>query len=110
MAERAAPVPETAASRWTRRLAAPAAIAVCVTVFYWVPMTSSSASIQWEAADVDYPMQRYVSDRLSPRRLPFWTPYLLSGYPIFANPEVGGWYPPNWPFFLAGITPRFIQL
>jgi hypothetical protein len=79
-------------------------------VFYWVPMTSSSASIQWEAADVHYPMQRYLSDRLSPRRFPFWTPYVLSGYPILANPEMGAWYPPNWPFFLAGITPRSIQL
>jgi hypothetical protein len=110
MVERAAPVPGAAASRWIHRLAAPAAIAACVMVFYWVPMTSSSASIQWEAADVHYPMQRYLSDRLSPRRFPFWTPYVLSGYPILANPEVGAWYPPNWPFFLAGITPRSIQL
>jgi hypothetical protein len=92
------------------RLAAPAAIAACVVVFYWVPMTSSSASIQWEAADVHYPMQKYVSDRFSPRELPFWTPYVLSGYPLLANPEVGAWYPPNWPFLLAGITPRSIQL
>jgi hypothetical protein len=91
-------------------LAAPAAIALCVMVFYWVPMTSSSASIQWEAADVHYPMQRYLSDRISPRRFPFWTPYVLSGYPILANPEVGAWYPPNWPFFLVGITPRTIQV
>ena len=79
-------------------------------VFYWVPMTSPSASIQGEAADVHYPMQRYLSDRISPRKFPFWTPYVLSGYPILANPEVGAWYPPNWPFFLAGITPRSIQL
>jgi hypothetical protein len=110
MVERAAPVPGAAASRWIHRLAAPAAIAACVMVFYWVPMTSSSASIQWEAADVHYPLQRYLSDRLSPRRFPFWTPYLLSGYPLLANPEVGAWYPPNWPFLLAGITPRSIQL
>jgi hypothetical protein len=41
--------------------------------------------------------------------LPFWTPYLFSGYPILANPEVGAWYPPHWPFFLTGIAPRSIQ-
>ena len=108
--ERAAPVPGAAASARIQRLAAPAAIAACVMVFYWVPMTSSSASIQWEAADAHYPMQKYLSDRLSPRRFPFWTPYILSGYPILANPEVGAWYPPNWPFLLVGITPRSIQL
>jgi len=106
----AAPALGAAASRRTHRMAAPAAIALSVMVFYWVPMTSSSASIQWEAADVHYPMQRYLSDRISPRRFPFWTPYVLSGYPILANPEMGAWYPPNWPFFLIGITPRTIQV
>src|ERR1017187_5929393 len=110
MVEPAAPAPGAAATRGMHRLAAHAAIAACVMVFYWVPMTSSSASIQWEAADLHYPMQRYLSDRLSPRRFPFWTPYVLSGYPLLANSEVGAWYPPNWPFFLAGITPRSIQL
>ena len=112
MKESAAPVPApgTAVSRGLHRLAAPAALAACVLVFYWLPMTSSSASIQWAAADVHYPMQRYVSDRFSPRLLPFWTPYVLSGYPLMANPEVGAWYPPNWPFLMTGITPRSIQL
>ena len=106
----AAPVPGAVAAHRMNRLAAPAAIAACVLVFYWVPMTSTSASIQWDAANVHYPMQKYFSDRLSPRQLPFWTPYVLSGYPLLANPEVGAWYPPNWPFLLAGITPRSIQL
>ncbi len=110
MKEPAAPVPGAVASHRMNRLAAPAAIAACVIVFYWVPMTSPSASIQGDAADVHYPMQRYLSDRFSPRRFPFWTPYVLSGYPLLANPEVGAWYPPNWPFLLAGITPRSIQL
>jgi len=108
--ESSAPAPGAAASPRIHRLAAPAAIAACVMIFYWVPMTSPSASIQWEAADVHYPMQRYFSNRISPRRFPFWTPYVLSGYPILANPEMGAWYPPNWPFFLAGITPRSIQV
>jgi hypothetical protein len=110
MMESAAPVPEAAASPKIYRLVAPAVLAACVVVFYWVPMTSSSASIQWDAADLHYPMQKYLSDRFSPRQLPFWTPYVLSGYPLLANPEVGAWYPPNWPFLLAGITPRTIQV
>ena len=73
-------------------------------------MTSPSASIQWDAADMHYPLQKYFSDRLLSGRLPFWTPYLFSGYPILANPEVGAWYPPHWPFFLTGIAPRSIQI
>ena len=79
-------------------------------VFYWGPMTSPAASIQWDAADMHYPLQKYFSDRVRSGSLPFWTPYLFSGYPFLANPEVGAWYVPHWPFFLAGITPRAIQL
>ena len=88
---------------------APALIALCAILFYWTPMTSPSASIHWDAADMHYPLQKYFSDRLLSGKLPFWTPYLFSGYPILANPEVGAWYPPHWPFFLTGIAPRSIQ-
>jgi hypothetical protein len=88
----------------------PATIAAALLVFYWVPITSPAASIQWDAADMHYPLQKYFSDRLFSGKLPFWTPYLFSGYPLLANPEVGAWYPPHWPFFLLGITPLSIQL
>jgi hypothetical protein len=87
----------------------PALIALCVLVFYWVPMTSASASIQWDAADMHYPLQKYFSDHLRSGSLPFWTPYIFSGFPLLANPEIGAWYLPHWPFFLMGITPRSIQ-
>ena len=56
------------------------------------------------------PLQRYFADNVLSGRLPFWTPYLFSGYPLLANPEVGAWYAPHWPFFLAGVTPLAIQM
>jgi hypothetical protein len=31
------------------------------------------------------------------------------GMPFLADPQLGAWYPLNWPFFLAGITPRAIE-
>lgn len=88
----------------------PAVIFACVALFYWVPLTSSSASIQWDAADMHYPLQKYFSDHLRAGVLPFWSPYLFSGYPILANTEMAVWYLPHWPFFLAGIAPRVLQL
>ena len=103
------PAPPAAPSGDIPGWVAPALIALCAIVFYWAPMTSPSASIQWDAADMHYPLQKYFSDRLLSGKLPFWTPYLFSGYPLLANPEVGAWYPPHWPFFLTGITPRSIQ-
>lgn len=92
-------------SRW----AAPAVIAALVLVFYLVPLASESASIQWDAADLHYPFQKYWSDHVRSGSLPSWTPYVYAGYPFLAYPETAAWYPPHWPFFLIGITPRMIQ-
>ncbi len=81
-----------------------------VLVFYWTPLTSPDASIQWDAVDVHLSAQKYFSDHVRGGRLPFWTPYLFSGSPFLADVQVGAWYPLHWPFFLIGITPRVIQL
>jgi Bacterial membrane protein YfhO len=87
----------------------PAAIVAAVTIFYWIPITSSEASIQWDAVDVHYSSQKYFADHLRAGEMPFWTPYIFSGFPFLADPQAGAWYPPNWPFFLMGVTPRGIQ-
>ncbi len=79
-------------------------------VFFWTPLTSVRASIQWDAADYYYVVQKYFADELHSGRIPFWTPYVWSGYPFLADPQVGAWYPLNWPFFAVGVTPRTIQI
>ena len=71
-------------------------------------MTSAGTSIQWDAADYDQVVQNYLSRELHSGRVPFWTPYEWSGYPFLADPQVGAWYPLNWPFFLIGVTPRVL--
>jgi hypothetical protein len=98
------------APRSVPRWLAAAVFGAAILIFYWVPITSSVASIQWDAADMHYPLQKYFADRLFSGQLPFWTPYWFAGYPLLANPEMASWYPPHWPFFLAGITPLSIQL
>ncbi len=79
-------------------------------VFFWTPLTSTNASIQWDAADYYCVVQRYLSDELHAGRIPFWTPYVWSGFPFLADPQVGAWYPLNWPFFAMGVWPRTIQI
>jgi len=59
--------------------------------------------------DVHYSSQKYFADHVRAGEMPFWTPYIFSGFPFLADPQVGAWYPPNWPFFLIGVTPRGIQ-
>jgi hypothetical protein len=99
----------THARRWPAWIW-PAAIALLILFFFWTPLTSPAASIQWDAADMHYPLQKAFSDGLHAGRLPFWTPYIFSGYPLLAYPETGAWYPLNWPFFLFGVTPRSIEM
>ena len=93
------------ASRW----GPPAFLLLAVLIFYWTPLSSTNASIQWDAVDVHYSSQKYFADRLTEGELPHWTPYIFSGFPFLADPQVGAWYPLNWPFFLTGITPKTIQ-
>jgi len=87
----------------------PLLLAALILVFYWTPLTSPEASIQWDAVDTHYSPQKYFADRARQGALPFWTPYLFSGFPFLADPQVGAFYPLNWPFFLLGITPRAVQ-
>src|ERR1039457_5888552 len=95
------------------RLASPRAIflgmAAAVLLFYFQPLFSANASIQWDAVDVNYSAQNHLSQMWHAGKLPYWTPYVYSGMPLLADMQVGAWYPLNWPFFLAGITPRAIE-
>jgi hypothetical protein len=84
-------------------------LAVAVGAFYAVQLMSDTASIQWDALEVHYSSQAFFSQQIRAGHLPFWTAYLFSGFPFLADPQVGAWYPLNWPFFLAGVTPRSIQ-
>src|SRR5579862_1291938 len=78
-------------------------------VAYAVPLAIPDASIQWDAVDVHYSAQRYFADKILHGEIPFWTPYIFSGFPFLADPQTGGWYPPNWPFMLAGAGPKALE-
>jgi hypothetical protein len=108
-AETARPKPRDVSWEMIEPWAAPLIILIFVALFYAFPVASPDASIHWDAASVQAPLQRYFASRVLTGQLPFWTPYLLSGYPFLANPEVGAWYLPNWPFFLMRDA-RAIQL
>jgi hypothetical protein len=86
----------------------PIVLLIMTLVCYWTPMTSSGTSILWDAADYYQPVQNYLSHELHAGRIPFWSPYQWSGYPFLADPQVGAWYPLNWPFFLIGVPPQIL--
>jgi hypothetical protein len=78
-------------------------------LFYFTPLLSPNATIQWDAVDVHYSSQKYFGDHMREGQWPFWTPLIFGGFPILADPQVGAFYPLNWPFFLTGISPGSIQ-
>ena len=96
--------PKTQPDRWL--LLSPAILVFVTLACYWTPMTSPQTSILWDAADYYQVVQNYLSGELHAGRMPFWTPYPWGGYPFLADPQVGAWYPLNWPFFLTGVPPR----
>jgi Bacterial membrane protein YfhO len=85
-------------------------VALAATVCVYNLPRLLTGSVQFDGLDVHYSSQRYLSDELHAGHLPFWTPYLFTGFPFLADLQVGAWYPLNWPFFLAGITPASINL
>ncbi|MCL4402166.1 MAG: hypothetical protein M1436_05835 [Acidobacteria bacterium] len=100
------PAPDSTTDMW--RILGPAILVLVTLACYWVPITSSQTSILWDAADYYQVVQDYLSQELHAGRIPFWTPYPWAGYPFLADPQVGAWYPLNWPFFLIGVTPRVL--
>jgi hypothetical protein len=92
--------------RWP--VLAPLILFAATLLCYWTPMTSGNTSILWDAADYFQVIQNYLSQELHAGRIPFWSPYPSSGFPFLADPQVGAWYPLNWPFFLIGVSPHVL--
>jgi len=93
-----------------RQFAAPGLILLCVLAFYWIPLTSPNTTAYGDTIDVSYPLQKYFAQHALGKGLPFWTPYIYSGYPLLANPLNGAWYPLNWPFYITGVTPQTMEM
>ena len=48
---------------------------------------------------IDYPLASFYHDALQAGRLPLWNDQLGLGYPLYAEGQIGAFYPPNWLLF-----------
>ncbi len=48
---------------------------------------------------IDFPLASFFHDALGEGRLPLWNDYLGLGYPLYAEGQIGAFYPPNWLLF-----------
>ncbi|MGZ6339317.1 MAG: hypothetical protein ACXWNG_03010 [Candidatus Limnocylindrales bacterium] len=49
---------------------------------------------------IDYPLAVFFHDALSHGRLPLWNDDLGLGFPLYAEGQIGAFYPPNWLIYL----------
>jgi hypothetical protein len=48
---------------------------------------------------IDYPLAVFFHDSLAAGRLPLWNDQLGLGFPLYAEGQIGAFYPPNWLIF-----------
>jgi Gpi18-like mannosyltransferase len=48
---------------------------------------------------IHYPLATFFHEALSEGRLPLWSDRLGMGYPLYAEGQIGAFYPPNWLIF-----------
>jgi hypothetical protein len=55
-----------------------------------------------DIAHWSFPARAFLRQSLLAGEIPGWNPYQALGFPVFADPLYGVFYPPNWLFLLVG--------
>lgn len=50
----------------------------------------------WDLPKIDFPLAALFHDSLRDGRLPLWNDELGLGFPLYAEGQIGAFYPPNW--------------
>jgi hypothetical protein len=83
------------------RVAALPALALAAGLVLWFApwLVASEPRMGGDITVEHYPRLVYVQHELRAGRLPLWAPWTLAGVPLLANPQLGLFYPPNWPLY-----------
>ncbi|MCC7490952.1 MAG: hypothetical protein IT204_01315 [Fimbriimonadaceae bacterium] len=70
-------------------------------LLFWAPLvTGRLVPVFDDTGHYYYPIRHLLGEALRAGRLPLWTPLLNGGYPLLAEGQVGGLYPPQVLFAL----------
>ena len=82
------------------------AVAILLAAAVWAARLSGPAG-EWlwnlDIPKIDYPLAVFFHEALRPGRLPLWNDRLGLGFPLYAEGQIGAFYPPNW--LLFQLTP-----
>ncbi len=59
-------------------------------------LVSSSFTMKWDMMNQFLPCRYFISECLHHNIFPLWCPYINFGYPFFADPQSGVFYPFTW--------------
>ena len=71
--------------------------------FFWQILVSRTHLIPYDLIDQHYMFQAFVHRAMAAGDSIWWTPDILSGYPIGADPLTAAFYPPN--YLMHRLTP-----
>ena len=58
-------------------------------------------TMKWDMMDYYFPTRYFMSECFANNTMPWWCPYIHPGYPFYADPQSGFWYPFD---FLIALT------
>ena len=83
-------------ARYRRRLLALGLLIVLSLLFFHQLAFDGKILARGDTFEYFYPYWDARNQAFRQGRLPLWTPDLFMGAPLLANPQLGGYYPPNW--------------
>ncbi len=95
---RPAPPPRPKSRRRVAVTVAFLAIASFVAALIAARITGPNGPWLWnlDMPKIDYPLASFFHDAITQGRLPLWNDQLGLGYPLYAEGQIGAFYPPNW--------------
>ncbi|MCW5906732.1 MAG: YfhO family protein [Chitinophagales bacterium] len=62
---------------------------------FW-QLTFGVYTMKWDIMDQFFPCRYFLSECFKSHQLPLWCPYINFGYPFYADPQGGLFYPVTW--------------
>lgn len=61
-------------------------------------------TLKYDMMDQYFPFRYFIGECISNDTIPWWNPYIYLGYPFYADPQSGFWYPFTWILGINGYS------
>ncbi|MCW3127039.1 MAG: putative rane protein [Bacteroidetes bacterium] len=90
--------------RLTHILSRPAVWMIAVLLIAFWQVAFCRYTMQWDMTEQAFVWHRFISECFHIHILPLWAPYSRFGYPMYADPQSGLFYPLTWLFTVGHYT------